>query len=141
MTDDGDMREIDLVHIELLLNRLQSAPLDVTLHWHHDSRHVVVNLRTALAQIAKHVARLRRVELWLPRGITREPTMDMFKAPTPILTHLFILIASTAQLSETFVENYFPHVPRLCFLELWGIGMSRSPRNPSFSCLRTLKLS
>lgn len=134
--NESDLRRVDLQRVRLLLRRSNSAPLDVLFKWNEAG--ATDNLQRALSLVGKHSGRLRRFEVVLPQEIPRDPLMDMFRAPTPALTHLSI--HTQADWEEQAHKSYFPYAPRLQFLELAATGMSCSRRQTAFNCLRSLRL-
>ncbi|KZV96902.1 hypothetical protein EXIGLDRAFT_833318 [Exidia glandulosa HHB12029] len=126
-----------LSRIHCLLQRSRGSPLDIRLQLQDCLPETLTDVSDLLALIACHARRVRSMDLWLPKGINREPALDMLKAPLPQLTHLCV-IAGTRQLEGC--DSYLPYAPKLSHLELQGTGFTCSPQYQIFGNMRSLTL-
>lgn len=129
--------------IELSLARSKNAGLEILLHWeyydltaHDDERSLVT---AVMAALSKHAWRWRRVEIAFPAGCSRD-IAEVLKGPTPILTHLSLIGHHNEQWLENAEEGFFPHAPRLRFLDLVRTGMYCAPFHAGFPSLVVLKI-
>lgn len=121
------------------LSRSRSAPLDVCCPFEDYPADTHAKLISFLQRVTAQSSRLGAFELWVPSGIDREPTLDAFKAPTPSLTHLCIIVTPDTWEAD-HSDMYLPYAPRLECLELQRTGMSCCPLVTIFQSLTAMKL-
>lgn len=129
----------DVKHVRLLLLRSKSAPLDVLLRWSHCKATTYLEHMQAILS-AIDSARIRRFELWLPAEVPREPTMDIFKAPTPLLTHLCIIGSSSNNWQSSPRDTFFPLIDKMQYIGLHHTGMCISQQHPPLDKLTSLTM-
>ncbi|KZV81132.1 hypothetical protein EXIGLDRAFT_731709 [Exidia glandulosa HHB12029] len=126
-----------LSRIRCLLNRSSNAPFDIRFQLKDCPPETLTDVSVILAMIASHARRIRSIDLWLPKGIDREPALDVFRAPLPLLTHLCII----AQIGELEgCDSYLPYAPKLLHLELQATGITCAPQHQIFGSIRSLTL-
>ncbi|EJD50734.1 hypothetical protein AURDEDRAFT_182128 [Auricularia subglabra TFB-10046 SS5] len=144
-SDDADCDLADdalYTRVHVLLSRSGSSPLDVLVPWNGvsfadfevDGRSSleeaqIAKMRKIFVDISKHLARWRRVSLWLPHLFDRA-LLRIFKGPTPLLSELAVMCDDEERWDDDPWDGFFPFAPRLKHLELFNTGISSSTATP-----------
>lgn len=111
----GPLNESKFERIQLLLDRSGTSGIHIALVWDDDLREDDNRVLRLFWTLRGHVSRFERVQVHLPFGMINRECLDLFKLPTPSLTHVHLIADPNFDALE---REYFPDAPKLTVLSI-----------------------